>query len=279
MSKNRVFIHSWFEGESAKGSNEIASAIYNVLNKLELTETVKEIRLIADGCAGQNKNSIVLAMCAKWFLEAPKNIDKVVLVFPVTGHSFLPPDRVFALIEKRIKKKDTIIEPETYYKVFQEYGTQQRLGIDWDVYDWKNEAKKVLKATNNLPFQIKSCKRIIFTKSKKNYVLVRGEPNYKNDVSNPAMICKQRQKIANINPNKVPLNTIRVNPKKLNNVNELLTKHFGQNWKEKSEEFHLDFYKKALENHLDNESEIQGEEDEEHDLEVKESDFEYDSVV
>ncbi|CAH1960177.1 unnamed protein product [Acanthoscelides obtectus] len=103
LLKENVYIHTWLETECHKGSNEIASAVYDTLNKIKIPENVKEITLVSDGCTGQNKNSIVLSMCAKWMLEAPSHIEKLQLIFPATGHSFLPPDRVFALIEKKIK--------------------------------------------------------------------------------------------------------------------------------------------------------------------------------
>jgi hypothetical protein len=40
---------------------------------------------------------------------------------------------------------------------------------------------------------------------------------------------------------------VTVKQKKLVNVNELLTKHFGAGWKEKSEKFSLSYYKGLFE--------------------------------
>lgn len=52
-------------------------------------------------------------MCHSWLGRfAPDNIEEVELVFPITGHSFLPPDRVFGNIEREIKKLEEIIKPE-----------------------------------------------------------------------------------------------------------------------------------------------------------------------
>lgn len=104
LNKDNVFSYYWTEDEFGKGSNEIASAVYDRLNKIDFGVEKKIVRLIADGCSGQNKNSTVIGMCCKWLLNAPLNIERVELIFPVVGHSFLPSDRVFALIEKQIKK-------------------------------------------------------------------------------------------------------------------------------------------------------------------------------
>nr|CAI5836051.1 unnamed protein product [Callosobruchus analis] len=97
-----------------------------------------------------------------------------------------------ALIEKEVKKLDTIIVPEEYYSIFRKYGTLKKLGVERHVHNWKKEAGDVLKPTSSLQFKIKSCKRIILTRPKTggNQIFVRGEPNHKVDVNNAKGICK-----------------------------------------------------------------------------------------
>lgn len=57
-------------------------------------------------------------MCHSWFgCFAPSNIEVLEIVFPVTGHSFLPPDRVFGNVERGIKKLEEIIKPEEVVKL------------------------------------------------------------------------------------------------------------------------------------------------------------------
>lgn len=62
LNKNNVFIYTWMEHEFHKGSNEIATAVFHCLARLDLS-TYKKIRLSADGCGGQNRNSTMVAMC------------------------------------------------------------------------------------------------------------------------------------------------------------------------------------------------------------------------
>ncbi|KAI4458199.1 dna-directed rna polymerases i ii and iii subunit rpabc2 [Holotrichia oblita] len=145
-------MHSWLESESSKGSYEIASAVYDTLNKIEISEVINEVKLIADGCSGQNKNSTILAMAAKWLSQAPRNIKKVQLIFPVTGHSFLRADRLFALIEKGVKKLDTIILPDEYYDIFKKHGTLKKLNYDWHIQDWKKRNYSSYKINGFPPF-------------------------------------------------------------------------------------------------------------------------------
>lgn len=99
LSKERVFTYYCMENEFNKDSNLVASAITHRLNHTNLTG-ITNIRLVADGCGGQNKNSILVGACSKWLLEH-QNIKIIELVFPVTGHSFMPADRQFGIAEKK----------------------------------------------------------------------------------------------------------------------------------------------------------------------------------
>nr|CAH7714163.1 unnamed protein product [Callosobruchus chinensis] len=192
-------MHTWLESESAKSSNEIASAVYSTLENLEISDEIWELKLVSDGCTGQNKNSAMIAMCAKWLAnDAPKHIQTINLIFPVTGHSFLPPDRVFGQIEKKLKKMDTLTDVNDYYKIFENFGTVKKLGIQWKALDWRKAIADVIKPTSALHFRINSCKRIILTRGKKGTVLVRGEPNYFGDINNPLGITKRGKHISNI---------------------------------------------------------------------------------
>ncbi|CAG9838697.1 unnamed protein product [Diabrotica balteata] len=111
MGTQTVTSFIWTENEYHKGANEISSCLFYYLNSIVDLSPYKTIRLICDGCGGQNKNTILISMVAYWLSKAPGNIKEVQLVFPVTGHSFIPPDRVFGNIEKEIKKQENIVSP------------------------------------------------------------------------------------------------------------------------------------------------------------------------
>ncbi|KAK9747278.1 hypothetical protein QE152_g5422 [Popillia japonica] len=91
----------------------------------------------------RSSNSSIIGMVQYWLkLCSPPQIQFVELVYPVVGHSFLPPDRVFGQIERKIKKCATIINPEMYLKIIKEYATVLRMGEDCPIFDWKSEVKK-----------------------------------------------------------------------------------------------------------------------------------------
>ena len=60
-SKDPMF-YSWDESQSARGSTEVGSAVYDYLKKLKLEADVYHLRLFCDGCGGQNKNSHIIHM-------------------------------------------------------------------------------------------------------------------------------------------------------------------------------------------------------------------------
>ena len=75
-------------------------------------------------------------MCSKWLLEHP-SIKSIELVFPVTGHSYLPADRVFGNREKLFRKMYTIVEPKQYLDIISQQSTIVKVGEDFPVYDLK----------------------------------------------------------------------------------------------------------------------------------------------
>lgn len=87
-----------------------------------MVEEVKVLRVVADGCSGQNKNTGMISMLGKWLTtEAPRHLKKIEINFPVVGHSFIPPDRIFAQIEKALKKREKISSPEEYREILGQY--------------------------------------------------------------------------------------------------------------------------------------------------------------
>ena len=94
LGNTNVTPYVWTEDERSRGSSEIASAMYGTLTSLDL-EGVNTIRLFSNGCGEQNKNIIMIGMATAWLNQAPSHVTKITLHFPVTDHSFLPPDFVF----------------------------------------------------------------------------------------------------------------------------------------------------------------------------------------
>lgn len=243
INSQTVTSYCWTENQFPKGSNEISSCVYDTLQTTDLANFNK-IRLMSDGCSGQNKNSTLVAMLCKWLLNAPENITEIEVVFPVTGHSFIPPDRVFGLSEKEIKKQEIILFPEEYQEIFSHYATVKNLGRDCPNLDWKTAKDNIIKLPGSWHFKLKQSKRIMIKRSATNKILVQGEVFYKSFTGTALSICKKGKSIAGIQPNFIEeKNSLPTNKK--NDVSALLSKHYGNDWRENNN-LNLDFYKHVL---------------------------------
>jgi len=83
-----------------KSSNEVASILQWYINQ-KIQPGVRHVIIFADNSAGQNKNRFVLTLLHSLCYT---HCETVTVYFPVPGHSFLPIDRDFAILEKKRKK-------------------------------------------------------------------------------------------------------------------------------------------------------------------------------
>lgn len=64
LTPANVTSYVWTENQFLKNANVIASCILYHLSNIDIPENIKHIRLVCDGCAAQNKNSIVISALA-----------------------------------------------------------------------------------------------------------------------------------------------------------------------------------------------------------------------
>lgn len=107
-------IYVYHEGVAKKGPNEVCSFLLDYMNN-EINPNVKHLHLFSDGAGGQNKNNTVVR-----FLLAVVETGRFQTVhhyFPIRGHSFLPCDRDFSVIKRKIKRTDRIYTPKEYVEL------------------------------------------------------------------------------------------------------------------------------------------------------------------
>ncbi len=214
----------------------------------------KTLRLVADGCGGQNKNSIMITMCMLYMGKyTPANIETLEMIFPVTGHSFLLADRVFDMIEKEVKRKDMILNPAELLQIIKEFATVINVESDVKIYDFKGSTKSVIKNTNSWPVQISKIKRVIMRRSADSPTLieVRGEHYYNWDSGNFTSLFTRRATATDIKPDQVPVGNF-VKKAKKTDVKNLLEKHFGESWMQDERlSFFIGILNNAAEDHVD----------------------------
>lgn len=268
--KQSVTAYTWSENQRYKGSNEIASMIYDKLSSLDLTD-IKFLKLFADGCPGQNKNVTVMGMLMYWLHCTLTQVQQIDVIFPVVGHSFLPPDRVFGRIEKVVKRKDTIISPGEYREIFSEFSTVKILGNDFKVFDWQKAVKSTIQPPGKWHFKFSLAKRFTIQKIRLNgkiSIKMKGEVSYKSDTGMFKSVVKKGWQLANMEIEELPEN-VPVQAAKLVDVNNLLTKHFGNEWRNLSVD-NLSYYRNVLDSEIDNNEQNTNQNEEEEELFIEE---------
>lgn len=108
MGSNEVTMCLWHECQAKRGSTEIASCIWKYVDgEFSVLQPGQERKLIvwSDRCIGQNNNWRVLNLYAH--LVRSQYFTEINQKFLCSGHSFLPCDRDFALIERKKKIKSS----------------------------------------------------------------------------------------------------------------------------------------------------------------------------
>nr|CAI5869080.1 unnamed protein product [Callosobruchus analis] len=157
---------------AGRGANEVASALTTFL-RCNVLPDCKVLRLFADGCAGQNKNSYVL-----YPLAAPSSVQEIRVTFPVRGHSFLPADRIFGRLEKQLRTFDATVNEQEYQNIFIDFGTVMILYQDQFIEVYEAFDKNLKKLVG-----IRDMKHIIVRGENKGVVKIKMEPNYRNEAT------------------------------------------------------------------------------------------------
>lgn len=129
-----------------KGANDVCSMLLKYINT-SIPHSVKKLYLFSDGCPGQNKNNTVVRFLCS--LIQISRFNKIEHYFPIRGHSYLPNDRNFGTIKRKLKLHDRIYVPDQYKELikassskFEVEMVQSEDILDFDNW-WPSFYKKV----------------------------------------------------------------------------------------------------------------------------------------
>ncbi|KAG7344887.1 hypothetical protein IV203_032418 [Nitzschia inconspicua] len=141
---DHLYFHCFVEGHGAKGGSNVASMIVKTLRKTKIMRDDdngapvrgKELNIVMDNCAGQNKNNYVLLL-APYLVEAGYFFT-VNMLFLIAGHTKNVCDRRFNDL-KRDYHKSQVFTIDDAVEVFNasEYVTVCQIDPE---NDWKNYA-------------------------------------------------------------------------------------------------------------------------------------------
>lgn len=110
--KTTCYVYDEMTGK--KGANEVVSFLNHYVENF-LPSTVTTLNLFSDNCAAQNKNNVMVQNL--FVLAAKQRFQNITHHFPLPGHSFLPCDRSFGLIEQEKRKRERVHTPEEWERL------------------------------------------------------------------------------------------------------------------------------------------------------------------
>lgn len=117
LKTKRMTCFIYHEGVGGKGPNEVCSLLkFYIDNNIE--NCVDTLYIYADNCGGQNKNHSIIRLLMA--LNELKRFKSIILQFPLRGHSFMPNDRDFGLIRRRLNREERFYTLDDYVKLVHE---------------------------------------------------------------------------------------------------------------------------------------------------------------
>lgn len=100
LGNNEVFMYTWDESIASRGPQEIGSCVLHYIKNFVKTE---KLIMYSDQCGGQNRNIKMAALCNYIVSCNISGVKEIHHKFLVGGHSYLPCDQDFGLVEKQKK--------------------------------------------------------------------------------------------------------------------------------------------------------------------------------
>ena len=114
MASDTGYMYVWHEGIASRGPDEVASALLCHITNFIKTEN---LTVYSDCCGGQNRN-IKIALLWNYIVQSDQfSVNCVDHKFLESGHTFLPNDQDFGLIEKNKRFNKDIFVPADWIKV------------------------------------------------------------------------------------------------------------------------------------------------------------------
>lgn len=100
LASQKVLCYLWDETQGKRGANEISTCIYDYI--ISSYNNAECIRMMSDGCGGQQKNSIFATMCLN-LVQTHPTLQTIDHKFFETGHTEMECDSIHSKIEKKSK--------------------------------------------------------------------------------------------------------------------------------------------------------------------------------
>lgn len=175
LKEKTATMYMYTENYAKKGLNEVLTSLNDYITN-NAKPNHKHLEIFCDNCFSQNKNKFLFTFLDQ--LCAMGKFERISIFYPIPGHSMMPIDRDFALIERQKLKHEKIYSPDIYVKFakeckiskkFEVVFVEKRLGKESDgdrvikVKDYKKAFQENTKPS--IP-GISTCRRVTFSRFK-----------------------------------------------------------------------------------------------------------------
>ena len=108
IKTGKATMYLWNETQGKRGSAEIIACVKHFITHY-VDRQVTTLKLFSDNCPGQNKNINMVLACVKLIHEG--RFHTIEHFFMVPGHSYLPCDRNFGHIERKVRGVEVFSQP------------------------------------------------------------------------------------------------------------------------------------------------------------------------
>ena len=125
-------MYLWNETQGKRGSIEIVNCVQHFLSHY-VDSSVKSLKFFSDNCGGQNKNINMTLACLKHIHNG--RFTKIEHFCMEPGHSYLPCDRDFGHIEKKLRAVEVFSQPN-YHDIIKASRTNKPFQVISMERDW-----------------------------------------------------------------------------------------------------------------------------------------------
>ncbi|XP_072043437.1 uncharacterized protein [Amphiura filiformis] len=140
------FCFLWHQGIAKRGANEISSCLWSYLKKVD-GKGYDQVHFFADGCPGQNKNSILPCMFRYFVSHVSVDIKTITIYFFEAHHGQNEGDAMHSVIERAKQKSKELFMPSQLATMMRLARKQPRPYIiqemeTSDILDWKKMSQE-----------------------------------------------------------------------------------------------------------------------------------------
>ena len=145
LSNNDAVMYMWHEGCASRGASEIGSCLWKFVNE-GIQQGATNITAFCDSCGGQNRNFKIATFMCHCVSSLP--LESFTVHYMQSGHSFLPNDADFGVVEKAKKTGNDIYIPKHWMDLVRQARKQHPFTVVemelGDFYDLSVTAKQLV---------------------------------------------------------------------------------------------------------------------------------------